>query len=225
MLIVVVYLYLASITQFALDFYIGFNHIHSLLMVPDTPIPDRADLAEANVETIWIPLEALLTFNMIVGDAVLIWRIWAVYQGRILAIFLPCMLLLASFDITCTAYDGLPGGEQICPKAAMVAWALSVGTNVTCTILVGFKAWRVHVFAGADVLLTILIFRRHRKWTRELNLPGKPHRITTERILLIFVISGCIDNLLWLTQVIAYVNFTRDSPWMYVNQVLVAMGD
>ncbi|KAJ7709067.1 hypothetical protein B0H14DRAFT_3023690, partial [Mycena olivaceomarginata] len=213
MLIVVVYLYVASITQFALDFYIAFNNIHSSLMVPDTPIPDRADLADANVATIRIPLEALFTFNMIVGDAVLIWRTWVVYQGRILAIFLPCMLLLASFvftlvDITCAAYDGpLPGGEQICPKAAMVAWALSFGTNVTCTTLVGFKAWR------------------HRKMTRELNLPGKPHGIATERILLTFVDSGFIYSLLWLSQVIAYVGFTRDSPWMYVDEVLVAMGD
>ncbi|KAJ7886131.1 hypothetical protein B0H14DRAFT_2697747 [Mycena olivaceomarginata] len=213
MLIVVVYLYVASITQFALDIYIAFNHIHSLLMVPDTPIPDRADLAEANVETIWIPLEALLTFNMFIGDAVVIWRTWVVYQGKILAILIPCILLLASFvftliDITCLAYDGpFPGGEQICPKAAILGWALSVGTNVTCTILVGFKAWQ------------------HRKRTRELNQLGKPHRISTERMLLTFVDSGLIYSLLWLTQVIAYINFTRDSPWMYVNQVLVAMGD
>jgi hypothetical protein len=64
MLIVVVYLYVASITQFALDFYIAFNNIHSSLMVPDTPIPDRADLADANVATIRIPLEALFTFNV-----------------------------------------------------------------------------------------------------------------------------------------------------------------
>jgi hypothetical protein len=28
-----------------------------------------------------------------------------------------------------------------------------------------------------------------------------------------------------LSQVIAYVGFTRDSPWMYVDEVLVAMGD
>ncbi|KAJ7367578.1 hypothetical protein DFH08DRAFT_676622 [Mycena albidolilacea] len=181
-------------------------------MVPDTPIPDRADLAEANVATVWAPLEALRMLNMIVGDTVLIWRTWVVYQGRILAIFLPCILLLASFvftlvDITCNADHGpLPGAKQICPKASILGWALSVGTNVTCTILVGFKAWYVHIFA-------------------KLNLSGKPHIIATEKILLTFVDSGLIYSLLWLTQVIAYINFTRDSPWMYVYQVLVAMGD
>ncbi|KAJ7367598.1 hypothetical protein DFH08DRAFT_677236 [Mycena albidolilacea] len=180
-------------------------------MVPDTPIPDRAGLADANVATIWAPLEALRMLNMIIGDAVLIWRTWVVYQGRILAIFLPCILLLVSFvftliDITCLAYDGpLPGVEQICPKAAILAWALSVGTNVTCTILVGFKAWHVDIFA-------------------ELNLPGKPHRIATEKILLTFVDSGFIYSLLWLSQVIGYLNYTRDSPWQYVYEVLVSMG-
>jgi hypothetical protein len=64
MLIVVVYLYVASLVQFALDFYSAFNHIHSLLMVPDTPIPDRADLAEANVAEVWTYLQALLVFNV-----------------------------------------------------------------------------------------------------------------------------------------------------------------
>ncbi|KAJ7835452.1 hypothetical protein B0H14DRAFT_3871062 [Mycena olivaceomarginata] len=213
MLIVVVYLYVASLVQFALDFYSAFNHIHSLLMVPDTPIPDRADLAEANVAEVWTYLQALLVFNMMISDAVVMWRTWIVYQGRILAISIPCILLLASFvftlvDIICYTHHGsLPGGEKICPKAAILGWALSVGTNVICTILVGFKVWR------------------HRKRTRELNLPGNPHRIATERIILTFVDSGFIYGLLWLTQVIAFVKFTRDSPWQYVYEVLVSMGD
>jgi hypothetical protein len=64
MLIVVVYLYAASVAQFALDIYTTFNHIHSLLMVPDTPIRDRGDLSEVNVTTVWVPLEALLVFNV-----------------------------------------------------------------------------------------------------------------------------------------------------------------
>ncbi|KAJ7835448.1 hypothetical protein B0H14DRAFT_2514347 [Mycena olivaceomarginata] len=150
---------------------------------------------------------------MIVGDAVLIWRTWAVYRGRILAILMPCILLLASFvftliDISCVTHNGsLPDSEKICFKAALVGWALSVGTNVTCTVLVGFKAWQ------------------HRKATRELNLPGKLHRNPTERILLTFVDSGLVYSLLWLTQVVLYIRFTLDSPWLYVSAVLMAMGD
>jgi hypothetical protein len=34
---------------------------------------------------------------MFIGDAVVIWRTWVVYQGKILAILMPCILLLVSF--------------------------------------------------------------------------------------------------------------------------------
>lgn len=113
MLIVVVYLYAASVVQWALDVYIAFRNIHSLFMVPDLSIPDRGDLADESVENIFAPQEALFVFNvrdnphmcgllknsiqMIIGDAVVIWRTWAVYQGRMLAILMPCILLLVSF--------------------------------------------------------------------------------------------------------------------------------
>jgi hypothetical protein len=106
---------------------------------------------------------------MMIADTVVIWRTWVVYHGRILAISIPCILLLASFgqllfvhigghhqhslsvftlvDIICYTHHGsLPGGEKICPKAAILGWALSVGTNVICTILVGFKVWHVYTF-------------------------------------------------------------------------------
>ncbi|KAJ7367568.1 hypothetical protein DFH08DRAFT_725571, partial [Mycena albidolilacea] len=151
---------------------------------------------------------------MIIGDGVVIWRTWAVYQGRILAISMPCILLLVSFvftliDVTCGSYDGpLPGGEQICPQAAKTSWAFSVGTNVTCTILVGFKAWQ------------------HRKMMRELNLPGKSRRMSAEKIISLLVESGFIYSLLWLSQVIAYIDeIPRSSPWYFVYQAFVAMGD
>jgi hypothetical protein len=34
---------------------------------------------------------------MIVGDSVVIWRTWAIYEHRILAILMPCVLALVSF--------------------------------------------------------------------------------------------------------------------------------
>lgn len=110
---------------------------------------------------------------MIIGDSVVIWRTWAVYQHRILAILLPSLLLLMSFselsyglfvsfrsaidgfsfvvfaviDTTCMSYLGpLPGGDQICPVADTIAWAFSVATNVACTVLIWFKAWYAVIF-------------------------------------------------------------------------------
>jgi len=212
MLFVVVYLYVSSVLQWALDFARAFQNLHSLLMVPDVPIRDRGELADENTKFEAL-LEALFVFNMMVGDGVVIWRAWTIYQRRLLAILVPCILLLISFvfsviDVTCNSYDGpLPGGEQICPQAALIAWAVSVATNVSATILIGFKAWQ------------------HRKMMREMNMPGKSRKMSTEKILSILVESGFIYSLLWLSQVIAYIDIFRDSPWFYVWEILEPMGN
>ncbi|KAF7341392.1 hypothetical protein MVEN_01875900 [Mycena venus] len=207
MLLVVIYLYASSVIQLGLDFATLFKNIHYLLMVPEIPIPDRALLADENLG-FFPALEALFVFNMIVGDGVVIWRAWAIHQRRMLAILFPCFLLLVCFifsviDIVCFSYEGLlPGGEQICPQASLIAWTFSVGTNVLCTILIGRKALQ------------------HRKMMRALNVHRKS-RMSTEKVLSILVESGFIYSLLWLSTVVAYIPaITRDTPWYYVYEVL-----
>jgi hypothetical protein len=59
MLIVVVYLYAAAVVQFVLDVLPAFYATHYLLMVPDIPISDRADLADENLYFGIAPLEAI----------------------------------------------------------------------------------------------------------------------------------------------------------------------
>ncbi|KAJ6460316.1 hypothetical protein C8R45DRAFT_1109197 [Mycena sanguinolenta] len=145
------YLYASPVAQWALNVWTAFRGAHSLLMVPFfyVPIPDRPDLADENASIIIPPEEALFVINMIIGDSVVVWRIWAVYQQRILAILVPCILLLMSciwglIDITCNSHDGaapLPGDGVACLHAATISWAFSAATNIACTIFIGFKAW------------------------------------------------------------------------------------
>ncbi|KAF8191016.1 hypothetical protein K438DRAFT_1970763 [Mycena galopus ATCC 62051] len=213
MLLVVVYLYLSSVTQWALDVSAAFTNIHGFLMVPNVLIPDRGFLADKLIMKFEPAQEALWMLNMVVGDSVVIWRTWAMHQGRILAIVLPCTLLLASLvfcliDITCFATDGpLPGAAVICPLASRTAWAFSVATNIVCTVTIGFKAWE------------------HRKMTRELNLPGKSRGLSAQNILTLLVESGFIYSFLLLSQVIAYIHLLRSSPAMYLWNVLEPMGN
>ncbi|KAF7330966.1 hypothetical protein MVEN_02436500 [Mycena venus] len=213
MLIVVVYLYAASVIQWALNFTTNYLAIRAFLMIPDVPIEDRGGVADDLGAKFGPAQEAFFVLNMVIGDGVVIWRTWAIYQRRLLAIALPCLLLLTSLifaiiDITCFASKGpLPGGDLICPHASLTSWALSVGTNVTCTILVGFKAWQ------------------HRRMVQELNLPGKPRKMSTEKILSLLVESGFIYSLLWITQVLSYVDIDRTSPWWWVFQITMPLGD
>lgn len=64
MLVLVAYLYAASVAQWAMQIAIAFEGIHSLLMVPDAPIPDRADLAGGNVFTYAVCQQVLFVFNV-----------------------------------------------------------------------------------------------------------------------------------------------------------------
>ncbi|KAJ6462444.1 hypothetical protein C8R45DRAFT_1178002 [Mycena sanguinolenta] len=164
MLIIVIYLYTSAVVQWAADVSIALSNIHSLLMVPDVPVVDRGDLADFNAEKFMPPGEALFVFNMIIGDGIVIWRTWAIYQGRMLTIVAPCILLLVSF-----APQDDEGVKSI----------KSNGVN----------------------------------------------RESTEKILALFVESGFIYLLLWLTQMIVYFNFTRASPWMYVEKILNPLGN
>ncbi|KAJ7482063.1 hypothetical protein B0H11DRAFT_2022964 [Mycena galericulata] len=197
MLVVVVYLYVASAAQWTMNLWVTLTKIHGFLMV-DVPFPDRAKLAEVAILKVVGVQEAIFDFNMSVGDSVVVWRTWAVYQHRaqrrILVILLRGTLLLLTFifsviDTACSNYDGpLPG---VCYQAGAVGWGLSAATNLTCTIFIGLKA------------------RQHRKITQPL---GKPSRIL---LWLIQVISFFAS-----AQII-----TLTSPAVYLWGVISAMGN
>ncbi|KAF8198874.1 hypothetical protein K438DRAFT_695351 [Mycena galopus ATCC 62051] len=214
MLSVMVYLYAASMLNWALDLWAFFEGIHSLLMAPGTPIPDRADLADDIASRFYALQEGLFVFNIVIGDSVEIWRTWVIYRGRRLAIIIPSFLLLASFvfgliDITCSSFQdptSLPGARDICPPAALIAWAFSLGTNLTCTAFIGLKAWK------------------HRQMMRGLDFPGQPRRMSTEKILSILVESGFIYSLSWAILGIAFLPITRASPWFYPMKILNPLG-
>ncbi|KAF8172527.1 hypothetical protein K438DRAFT_1851343 [Mycena galopus ATCC 62051] len=217
MLLVVVYLYVASAAQWAMNVWVTLTKIHGFLMVPDVPFRDRPELAAAKIFKVVGVQEAIFDFNMAVGDSVVVWRTWAVYQDRvqrrILVILVPGTLLLLTFifsiiDTVCSNYDGAAPLPGVCFEAGMIGWALSAATNITCTIFIGLKV------------------RRHRKLTRPL---GKPSRMSGEKILSILFDSGFIYSLLWVSQMISFFAsanlITLTSPAVYLWGIISAMGN
>ncbi|KAJ7822507.1 hypothetical protein B0H14DRAFT_2828564 [Mycena olivaceomarginata] len=218
MLIIVVYLYASAVAQFVLDVLTTFDAIYYYLMISDTPFPDRLPRADESLafatpplEALFIPVSNVQIIRVIIGDGVVIWRTWAIYQRRLLAILMPSILLLGLFSsvvIDTICYNNpLPGVEQICPWSGLIFWTFSIATNITCTIMIGFKAWQ------------------HRKMMRELNLSGTHSRTPTERILSLLVESGFIYILLWATEIIVWLNYSRDSPLQYAFEVISPMGN
>ncbi|KAJ7123689.1 hypothetical protein C8R44DRAFT_784208 [Mycena epipterygia] len=163
-------------------------------------------------------MEALFMFNMVVGDSVVIWRAWVLYQRTLWVVSIPCIMLLMSFifaviDLICLTGAGfsnqtaIAGGGAVCTHAELMAWAFSLVTNASCTILIGYKAWH------------------HRRSMRALNISGTSRRLSTDKLLSILVESGFIYCLFWLTQLILFFPVSRDKPEIYVYQLLAGMGD
>ncbi|KAJ6578669.1 hypothetical protein DFH09DRAFT_858162, partial [Mycena vulgaris] len=166
------------------------------------------------------PMEALFMFNMVVGDSVVIWRAWVLYQRMLWVVSIPCIMLVMSFifavvDVTCLTGAGwshqsaLAGGGPVCAHAELMSWAFSFVTNASCTILIGYKACT----------------RQHRRSTRALEIVGDKRRMSADKILSILVESGFVYCLFWLTQLILFFEVSRETPIIYVYEVFSGMGD
>ncbi|KAJ7038873.1 hypothetical protein C8F04DRAFT_1255447 [Mycena alexandri] len=182
------------------------------------PLPDRRDVANNYTLTLGPPEESLFMFNMIVGDSVVIWRAWVLYQQRRWMVYIPCLMLLMSFifavvDITCLTGVGwsnqsaIAGGGPVCAHAELISWAFSLVTNATCTIIIGFKAWQ------------------HRQSMKSLNIVGNSRRMSTDKVLSILVESGFIYCLFWASQYILFVDVSRHTPLIYAYELFSGMGD
>ncbi|KAJ7486610.1 hypothetical protein FB451DRAFT_1534526 [Mycena latifolia] len=204
MLLVVVYLYASSLALWGLNMTLWFKRVHALFMdYPNLGLADRLDAGNVNVEILGSPMESLFMFNMIVGDSVVIWRVWVLYLT-------PGSLghMRSGSDAPNVLHQtAIANGGPVCERAELISWAFSFVTNAACTILIGYKAWQ------------------HRGATKALNISVTSRRISTNRILSLLVESGFIYCLFWLTQLILFFDVSRDTPLIYVYQLFAGMGD
>ncbi|KAJ7055184.1 hypothetical protein C8F01DRAFT_1373768 [Mycena amicta] len=221
MLCVVIYLYATSLTLWALNVTAFFTFVHNLLkgtFAPDVSLAERLDIAHASTSSLGPPEEALFLFNMIIGDSVVIWRVWVLHQGSRWVVAIPGTLLLVSsvfaiVDVICltdagfTGQTSIAGGGAICEHAELVSWAISLGTNASCTLLIGLKAWQ------------------HRRMMKQAHLTRTSNRVSVDRTLSLLVESGFIYCLFWLTQVILFLPATYFNTSGYIYNVFGALGD
>ncbi|KAF7348470.1 hypothetical protein MVEN_01364200 [Mycena venus] len=208
MLCVVISLYAAAIVLWALNLVDFYMSVHVLLMDnANTPLPDRGALSNEKRAGLPGPRNTLLVFNIIVADSVLLWRVWVIYFRKRWVFVFPCVMWFTTFVFLviatiCQSRSNL----AVCNiNSGLTGWCFSLGTNVLCTLLVGFQAWK------------------HRRITRFLHL----RKSKTDQILSLLVESGCIYCLLWVPQVvIAVLNTPRTKhAQFYATMVLDAFGD
>ncbi|KAF7320486.1 hypothetical protein HMN09_00132100 [Mycena chlorophos] len=220
MLAVVVYLYSSSLVLWAVNASGWFMYTRLTLTPSNTTmsLADRLTAMDNWPTPLAVPVEALFMFNMIVGDSVVIWRVWSIYGRSLRAIAIPALFLLASLgftitDIICLTTSGygrnstVAGSGAICPNAELISWAVSVGTNASCTILIGIKAWK------------------HRRLMRTLQMSSSSPRFSVDRVLSLLVESGSI-YCLFLDQLTQVVLFLPESDTnYYAFYILGALGD
>ncbi|KAJ7641821.1 hypothetical protein FB45DRAFT_826089 [Roridomyces roridus] len=218
MLLVVIYLYVSSASLWALNLTWAFRANHSLLMAyPNLSLQDRIGQANLDLSSLATPMEALFLFNMVIGDTVVIWRAWVLYQRTPSVVAIPCILLLTSvalIDIICLTGAGgfdqtsISNGGAVCTHTELVSWAFSLGTNASCTLLIGLEAWQ------------------HRRTMKSLNIIEDGRQMSASKILSLLVESGFIYCIFWLTQLIIFFPLPLDKPAVFiVYEILSGMGD
>ncbi|KAF8916124.1 hypothetical protein CPB85DRAFT_1216948 [Mucidula mucida] len=190
-----------------------------LIYHADLGLLDRIYVANDHIEPYGLPMETLFLLNMIIGDAVVIWRAWVLWKDSHLRklVFIPMVMLLTSFifsiiALTCLGTQSfgskstIPGGSMTCQWGEPIAWAISLLTNITSTTLIAVKAWCHRQFLKSGL--------------------GRLHiRSRSEKVLLLLVESGFIYCFFWLSQLILFFDISIDSNVGYLYMVLSTMGD
>ncbi|KAJ6597374.1 hypothetical protein B0H10DRAFT_746130 [Mycena sp. CBHHK59/15] len=167
-------------------------------------------------------MEALFMFNMLIGDSVVIWRAWVLYQRTLWAIFVPCLMLTMSF--------------------IMFSQSLRLSTSLVSLVLAGAAKPRLPVEGVFATTLSLYpglfpgdqcqlhsIDRLQSMDTPQgdefVKHDRNSRRTSTEKIMSLLVESGFIYCFFWLTQLILFFDVSREKPVVYVYELFSGMGD
>ncbi|KIY66198.1 hypothetical protein CYLTODRAFT_355393 [Cylindrobasidium torrendii FP15055 ss-10] len=189
------------------------------IKLPDSSLSERLEIADERALVVALPSETLFLFNMVIADAVVIWRAWVLWQGDRLQrlVYIPITFLLATFayaivSIQCLGQDlayikSTTNGTKACSWGPAISWAISMLTNITSTALIALKAWyalrvREHIFSGPKV--------KEEKGVK---------------VLLLLIESGFIYSLCWLTQLVVFFDFTERESANILWTICNVFGD
>ncbi|KAL0571575.1 hypothetical protein V5O48_010394, partial [Marasmius crinis-equi] len=188
------------------------------LNYPTLGLLDRFLALNDDIRGFGLPMETLFLLNMILGDAVVIWRAWVLCQNTRMQklVYVPIVMLLTGFAfmiiaLNCLGSNGyggqsaIPVGSRTCQWGEPIAWGISLVTNFFSTSLIAVRAWQ------------------HRQFLRKsAALRGS----RSEKILIILVESGFIYCLFWLSQLNLFFEKPLDMSFVnFLSVFLNAIGD
>ncbi|KAF9255925.1 hypothetical protein L218DRAFT_1007985 [Marasmius fiardii PR-910] len=136
--------------------------------------------------------EVMVPLEIVVGDFIVLWRVWALFAGNRKVVLIPLLFLIGSAVCSlaflgCFAQHDWPAlYPETCNSIVISAYALSMATNVSATILIGYKFWSYRQTVG--------------DYLQEFNIARRQAR--AEKILILLLESGIIYSVLWVIQLV-----------------------
>ncbi|KAG7098117.1 hypothetical protein E1B28_000089 [Marasmius oreades] len=214
---ITILLFLCSTCFFVTDIADLIIRIRILLLDDfDPSFESRMAKADGVTEPLMWTGTVIFIFALSIGDSILVWRTWALYQDQLIYAALPILTLLGSFtsalfELGCliethfstdeVAPNASSVGADQCKQADKASYTLSFVTNIVCTGLIVWKAWCHRRYMNTTL-------GRQRKQTQ------------VDRVLLLFCESGAIYLVLYILQSIPIYN-TSLSPGALVAMNIV----
>ncbi|EIN09315.1 hypothetical protein PUNSTDRAFT_44685 [Punctularia strigosozonata HHB-11173 SS5] len=164
----------------------------------------------------------LITFNIVLSDAIVLWRMWLIWGkgARVLILATLCLSLTAGPSISNAATllhsnedeDSELHNSAVLPtfgstSAGMITSISSTASNFTATSAIAYKAWQ------------------HRKLLAD-SLRCNSRKTMAERIMVIMVESGAVYFGLWILWIVTGIHGVAafDKNWSAVDHMNTAMA-
>ncbi|KAK1234693.1 hypothetical protein PQX77_002105 [Marasmius sp. AFHP31] len=254
-------LILALLVMFAMSAFQFWAIVHVCFQSIQIVLVNNTDMTYAAKSLVFIEkfilfaavVQVMLPLEIVIGDAIVLWRVWKLCMENRRLVYLPMLLLSATtgkkiFPLLvatqpyatplvcslaffgCIAKNDWPViNPDTCNKLQISAFSLSMATNLTGTLVVGYKVWCVEhltvhhslLAQGVTMVVTnmILALRAYRKAVREF-LGQCCQRTRAEKVLVLFLESGLVYSILWIIQlVVILLPPARTFPGQVVQQV------
>ncbi|KAL0570729.1 hypothetical protein V5O48_011235 [Marasmius crinis-equi] len=151
-----------------------------------------------SAEQALVPLEAVL------GDSIVLWRVWKLWSDNKRVVYLPMFFLLGTTVCSlgffgCYAQYNWPlTNPDTCNSLEISAFSLSMATNVSGTIVIGYKVWSYRQNVGAF-------------------LTESKQKTRVEKVLTLFLESGVVYSVAWIIQLVVVL---MDAPKTFSGKVV-----
>ncbi|KAF5371227.1 hypothetical protein D9758_004155 [Tetrapyrgos nigripes] len=158
--------------QDSLYYLVQIKYDNLVIGAPDETASDKAITPEFLVMRAFFGEWLIMCLQLLVGDAVVLWRTWVLWQNQQVFMAVPCLFWLGSFgsqhslhSTSSTAplktFLATNGPNDPLPSVLQLSnWILSIMTNVICSAMMGYKLQHrrmLHKHSGSSRSQTLKI--------------------------------------------------------------------